>query len=140
MPNFGDSLTGITPDHDLTNDELCRAVRFMISAEYEAIELYQKVRDTTRNDAAKKVIQSIITEEFVHAGEFLKLLYSLNPIEQKLYSEGEKEVEELLEKSKKAFRITKELDKIATEIEAYDKMIALSIDNISDSIESTIYI
>jgi rubrerythrin len=138
MPNFGDSLTGITPDHDLTNDELCRAVRFMISAEYEAIELYQKVRDTTRNDAAKKVIQAIIDEEVVHAGEFLKLLSIINPKETEFYADGEKEVSDLIEKGKKAFKLTKKLDRIAEEIESQDKVIALALDNISDMIENAV--
>jgi rubrerythrin len=139
MPNFSNPLTGINVDHKLTKDELARAIRFMVAAEYEAIEMYEKVRDATDNEDAKKVIQSITDEELVHAGEFLKLLNIINPNESDFYSKGEKEISELLEKGKKAFKLTRELDKIATEIEPENKLIAQFIDNLSDHIESIPY-
>jgi len=41
-------------------------------------------------------LKDISEEELVHAGEFLKLLYRLNPEEERHYREGFQEVEELL--------------------------------------------
>jgi rubrerythrin len=138
MPNFGNPLTGISEDHTLSKDELARAVRFLVAAEYEAVEMYEKVRDATNDGNAKKVIQAIIDEEIVHAGEFLKLLSIVNPKETEFYAEGEKEVSDLIEKGKKAFKLTKKLDGIAEEIESQDKVIALALDNISDTIENAV--
>ena len=135
MPNFSDPLTGISPDHKLTKEELARAIRFMTAAEYEAVEMYEKCRDATDNADAKKVIQSIIDEEKIHASEFLKLLSIIKPEDKKFDTKGEQEVSELLEKSKKAFKLTEELDKIAEEIEPQNKIIALAIDHVSDKIE-----
>jgi rubrerythrin len=136
MPNFADPLTGISPDHKLSKDELARAIRFMTAAEFEAIEMYSKVRDCTDDENAKKVILSIVNEEKVHAGEFLKLLSTIDPKEAEFYADGEKEVSELLEKSKKAYKITRAIDQIAAELEPQDKVIALALDNVSDAIEN----
>ena len=135
MPNFADPLTGINPEHTLSKDELARAIRFMIAAEYEAIEMYEKVRDATDDENAKKVIQSITDEEIVHASEFLKLLSIIKPEDSEFADKGEKEVSELLEKGKKAFKLTREIDKIADILEPDNELIALALDHISDKIE-----
>ncbi|MCJ7656703.1 MAG: rubrerythrin, partial [Candidatus Atribacteria bacterium] len=37
MPEFGNPFSGLKKDRKLTNEELIRAIRFMIAAEYEAI-------------------------------------------------------------------------------------------------------
>ena len=39
MPEFGNPFSGISKDRKLTKEELIRAIRFMIAAEYEAIQL-----------------------------------------------------------------------------------------------------
>jgi len=46
----------------------------------------------------RAVLADIANEERVHAGEFLRLLYELDPKEKEFYKEGAGEVEELLEK------------------------------------------
>ena len=138
MPNFGNPLTGIGEDHTLTKEELARAVRFLVAAEYEAVEMYEKVRDATDDGDAKKVIQSIIDEEKVHAGEFLKLLAAIDPKETEFYEKGYKEVSEQLEESKKAFGISDELDRIASEVEPQDRRIALALDSLSDAVECSL--
>lgn len=38
MPDFGNSFSGLAKDRKLNEDELIRAIRFMVSAEYEAIQ------------------------------------------------------------------------------------------------------
>lgn len=102
MPDFGTPFAGLARDRKLTHEELVRAVRFMVAAEYEAIQLYMQLAESTDNELARAVLKDIANEERVHAGEFLKLLYHLQPDEEKLYAEGFEEVEELAEELKKS--------------------------------------
>ena len=101
MPDFGNPFSGLKNDRKLTDAELIRAIRFMVSAEYEAIQLYMQLAESTDNKLAKEVLIDIADEERVHAGEFLRLLYELAPDEEKFYKEGFGEVEEDIEKMKK---------------------------------------
>ena len=85
-------------DRKLTHEELVRAIRFMVAAEYEATQLYMQLAESTDNKLAEEVLKDIADEERVHAGEFLRLLHELAPDEEKFYAEGAKEVEEEIEK------------------------------------------
>jgi rubrerythrin len=98
MPEFGNPFSGLKKDHKITNEELIRAIRFMIAGEYEAIQLYMQLAESTDNKLAQDVLKDIADEERVHAGEFLRLLKELAPDEEKFYREGAKEVEEEINK------------------------------------------
>lgn len=98
MPDFGHPFAGLAKDRKLTKAELIRAIRFMVSAEYEAIQLYMQLAESTDNELAVNVLVDIADEERVHAGEFLRLLKELDPEEEKFYEEGAREVEEEIEK------------------------------------------
>jgi rubrerythrin len=98
MPEFGNPFSGLKKDRKLTNEELIRAIRFMIAAEYEAIQLYMQLAESTDNKLTQDVLKDIADEERVHAGEFLRLLKELAPDEEKFYREGAKEVEEEIKK------------------------------------------
>ena len=100
MPEFGTPFAVLKNGRKLTDEELIRAVRFMVAAEYEAIQLYEQLAESTDNKLAVEVLHDIADEEKVHAGEFLKLLHYLAPDEQKFYDEGYQEVEEEIEKMK----------------------------------------
>ena len=100
MPDFGSSFSGLANDRKLNDEELIRAIRFMIAAEYEATQLYMQLAESTNNKVAIAVLKEVADEEIVHAGEFLRLLRELAPKENKLYAKGAKEVEEIIEKSK----------------------------------------
>jgi rubrerythrin len=100
MPNFGSPFSGLANDRKLTDAELVRSIRFMVASEYEATQLYVQLAESTDNKLAQKVLKEIADEERVHAGEFLRLLHELAPDEEKLYAQGAKEVEELIEKGK----------------------------------------
>lgn len=100
MPDFGQPFSGLANDRKLTEEELIRAIRFMISAEYEAIQLYMQLAESTDNKLAIEVLKDIADEERVHAGEFLRLLKELAPDEEKFYAEGAEEVEEEIEELK----------------------------------------
>jgi len=100
MPDFGHPFSGLAKDGKLSKEELIRSIRFMFSAEYEAIQLYMQLAESTDNKLAIEVLKDIADEERVHAGEFLRLLKELDPDEEKFYAEGAEEVEEEIEKFK----------------------------------------
>ncbi len=101
MPDFGNPFSGLAKDCKLTDAELVRAIRFMVAAEYEAVQLYMQLTESTDNQLAIDVLRDIADEERVHAGEFLRLLYELAPDEKKFYGEGAEEVQEMIDKLKK---------------------------------------
>ncbi|MBI4791727.1 MAG: rubrerythrin [Deltaproteobacteria bacterium] len=96
MPEFCNPFAGLKNDRKLTHEELVRAIRFMVAAEYEAIQLYQQTAESTNDELARKVLIDIANEEKEHAGEFLRLLRELDPEEEKFYKEGYGEVEEMI--------------------------------------------
>jgi len=98
MPDFGTAFSGKASDRKLTKEELIRAIRFMVAAEYEAVQLYMQLAESIDDKLAKDVLVDIADEERVHAGEFLRLLHYLAPDEQQHYQEGAKEVEEEMQK------------------------------------------
>jgi rubrerythrin len=100
MPDFGAAFSGLAKERKLTHEELIRAIRFMIAAEYEAIQLYMQLAESIDDKLAIAVLKDIADEERVHAGEFLRLLRHLAPDEEKFYAEGAEEVEEEIKELK----------------------------------------
>jgi len=101
MPEFASPFSGMKAGRKLTKPELIRAIRYMIAAEYEAIQLYMQLAESTDNKLAQEVLKDIADEEREHAGEFLRLLHELDPKEEKFYKHGYEEVEEIIGKMKK---------------------------------------
>ena len=101
MPEFANPFSGLANERKLTQEELIRAVRYMVAAEYEAVQLYMQLAESTESELARTVLVEIADEERVHAGEFLRLLKELAPDEEEFYKEGYEEVEEIIEKQKK---------------------------------------
>jgi len=99
MPEFASPFSGLASGRKLTQAELVRAVRYMVAAEYEAIQLYMQLAESTDNELAISVLEDIADEERVHAGEFLRLLHELAPDEERFYKEGADEVEEEIDAS-----------------------------------------
>ncbi len=100
MPEFLNPFTGVVPGRKLTPRELTRAIRLTLSAEEEAVHLYEALADATENELAKAVLQDIADEERVHAGEFQRLINILLPDEEKWFADGAAEVNELAENLK----------------------------------------
>ena len=98
MPGCGTPFSGLANDRKLTDEELVRAIRFMVASEYDAIQMYMQLAESTDNKLAVKVLRDIADEERVHAGELLRLLRELAPDEEKLYAKGAGEVEEEIKK------------------------------------------
>jgi rubrerythrin len=100
MPEFGTPFSVLGAGRKITKEELIRAIRLFISAEYEAIQLYEEIAEATDDPLAKKVLYDVANEEKVHAGEFLRLLKELYKEEEEFYKKGEKEVEEMIKEVK----------------------------------------
>jgi rubrerythrin len=100
MPQFGTALSGLANKKMLAEEELIRAVRFMVAAEYEATQLYMQLAESTSNQMVVEVLKDIANDEIVHAGEFLRLLKELAPDEEKFYAQGAREVEKEIKKKK----------------------------------------
>ena len=92
MPSFLDPFVGVVPSRELTERELVRALRLSLSAEEEAIHLYEALADATTNELAKEVLQDIANEEKVHVGEFQRLLNIILNDEVKWLEQGASEV------------------------------------------------
>jgi rubrerythrin len=100
MPEFGNPFAGMTAARKLTPEELVRAIRYTVAAEYEAVQLYMQLAESTDNKVARAVLKDVADEEIIHAGEFLRLLKELAPDEQGFYAEGAEEVEEIMKELK----------------------------------------
>ena len=101
MPEFSSPFSGLAKDKKLTNSELTRAMRFLVAAEYEAVQMYMQLAESIDNKLAAEVLEDIANEERVRAGEFLRLPKELAPDEEKFYAEGAREVETEIKKVKK---------------------------------------
>ena len=101
MPEFAHPFAGNALDRKVTQQELVRAIRYSIAAEYEAIQLYMQLAESTDNKKARAVLTDVANEEREHAGEFMRLLMELEPEEEKYYKEGREEVEEMFRKLEK---------------------------------------
>jgi rubrerythrin len=94
MPEFVNPFSGAVP-RKINKRELTRAIRLSLSAEEEAIHLYEALADATDNALAKEVMQDIANEERVHVGEFQRLLSILLDDEDRFMAEGAREVDEM---------------------------------------------
>jgi len=95
MPEFSNPFSGVVPGPKLSLAELTRALRLNISAEEEAIHLYEAHADATDNRLAETVLRDVAREERVHVGEFQHLLNLLLSDEQVTLDEGAAEVNEM---------------------------------------------
>ena len=96
MPEFGNPFSGMKAGRKVTKEELIRGIRYMVAAEYEAVQLYMQLAESTDHKLARDVLIDIADEERVHAGEFLHLLHELALDEGKFYAEGSEEVEKMI--------------------------------------------
>ena len=98
MPEFATPFAGLALERKVTHEELVRAIRYSIAAEYEAIQLYMQLAESTDDKKAQAVLRDVANEEKEHVGEFLRLLRELAPDEEQFYENGRQEVEEMFSK------------------------------------------
>ncbi len=79
----------------LSREELIRSLRFSIAAEYEAVQIYEQIVESIDDPQIKAVILDIIDEEKLHAGQFMDLLFGLDPEESNTYQRGAQENKEI---------------------------------------------
>jgi rubrerythrin len=96
MPEFA-HFDLFDPEQPLSTGELERALRFVIAAEHEAVQLYRNIADACEgmDEQAATVLRDIADEEVVHVGEFSAVLERLVPGERELYDQGAKEVADM---------------------------------------------
>jgi hypothetical protein len=88
----------LEPGNPLNDQELARAIRLAISAEEDAVSLYDLIADSTKNKEVAKVVRDIANEEKVHVGEFARILMMLDKEEKDFLTKGMAEAEEKLGK------------------------------------------
>jgi len=98
MPGFSSPFAGNNCPQKLSKEELIRAIRFNIAAEFEAIQVYDQLAASIDNEDATKILREVADDEKVHAGNFMKLLFVLDPVEHEFYKEGFQETMDLLGK------------------------------------------
>ncbi len=96
MPEFSHPFNGNKFERKLDKHELIRAIRFSIASEFEAIQLYEQLRDSIDDEHAKKLLTEIAGDEKEHVGNFMRLLKILAPDESEFYEEGEEEALEVM--------------------------------------------
>lgn len=72
--------------------------RIGLIAELDAINLYEQLAASAKNEKLKKILLDIAREEKTHVGEFLAILKELDKEQIKELEEGEKEVKEINDK------------------------------------------
>ena len=91
MPEFGTPKSILKFDRKLSPEELIRAIRLFVAAEYEAVQMYMQAAEASGDPAAKKLLADVSNEELVHAGEFSELLFKLSPDDAKFFAMGRDE-------------------------------------------------
>lgn len=86
----------MTPVRSLDERELARVIRLAISAELDAVHLYEVIVDSSKDEVVKNVLQDIADEEKVHAGELQELLKKFDKDDEKFLEEGRKEVKDMI--------------------------------------------
>ncbi len=94
MADFINIQSVYTPNRKLSDVEILRAIKFAITSEFEAIQIYQQIMESTDNQNVHKVLEEITDDEKKHAGGLYKLLEILSPQDEIEYQKG---VQETLE-------------------------------------------
>ena len=68
--------------------EMLRAIKLAIASEFEAIQIYQQIMESTDDKRIINVLIEITNDEKHHAGGLYKLLELLSPSDLKEYEHG----------------------------------------------------
>lgn len=78
MAEFSSPYNGKTLGREMVMEELTRAIRQNIAAEYEAVHLYMAHAEVAGHPLARRVLTDVANEERIHIGEFQRLLEVLS--------------------------------------------------------------
>ena len=76
-------------------------LRAALIAELDAVNLYEQMAGLTQNSSLRRILRDVAREEKTHVGEFQALLLMEDREQERELGEGRKEVEELMEESRK---------------------------------------
>lgn len=76
-------------------------LRAALIAELNAVNLYEQMAGLTQNSSLRRILRDVAREEKTHVGEFQALLLMEDREQERALGEGRKEVEELMEESRK---------------------------------------
>ena len=94
MSNFTEIKTVYTPEKKLSAIEMLRAIKLAITSEFEAIQIYQQIMESTTDKRIIGVLKEITEDEKHHVGGLYKLLELLSPTDHEEYEYGYRETEE----------------------------------------------
>ncbi|MEM4524621.1 MAG: ferritin family protein [Archaeoglobaceae archaeon] len=86
--------TLVVRDKPYSKEELMEALRLAISAELDAISLYEQMARFSPDENCKKIFLDVAREEKAHVGEFLALLLTMDSEQVSELKSGFREVEE----------------------------------------------
>ena len=95
MTTIGNARDVVGFDRKITKSELARALRLMISDEYEAVQIYSQVAEAIDDERVKAVIMDIVREEQRHAVQFWDLLRQIDPYESTAFDMAIEENKEI---------------------------------------------
>lgn len=96
MSEFSNPFAGNKFERKLSKEELIRAIRFSIASEFEAIQLYEQLKESIDCEQSKKMLEEIAGDEKEHVGNFLRLLKYLAPEEEQYYKDGWSEAADIM--------------------------------------------
>ena len=91
MSDFARVKCVFAPDRKMNKMEMLRAIKFALSCEFEAIQIYQQIMESTEDGRIVKVLAEITNDEKHHVGGLYKLLELLSPEDAKEYEHGYQE-------------------------------------------------
>ena len=94
MAEFADINSVYKTDKKLNSTEMLRAIKFALTSEFEAIQIYQKIMESTDDKKIIGVLSEITNDEKHHAGGLYKLLTILSSNDAKEYEYGAEETVE----------------------------------------------
>ena len=98
MPEMSSTHSVKSLNHRFTRAELARALRLAIADEYEAIQIYEQIVETTEDEEIREVIMHIVEEEQKHADQFWDLLARVIPEEREIYDSAVEENKEIIQR------------------------------------------
>ncbi|HTY47238.1 MAG TPA: ferritin family protein [Methanomassiliicoccales archaeon] len=100
MTRFDNVSEVIGPSRKLTKPEMARALRLAIADEYEAVQVYTMIAESTDDEGVRAVVMDIVKEEQVHASQFWELLAEIDPYEEEAWHKADAENKELKKRAR----------------------------------------
>ncbi len=100
MTRFDNVTEVIGPSRKLTKAEMARALRLAIADEYEAVQVYSQIAESTDDEGIKAVVMDIVKEEQMHASQFWELLAEVDPYEEEAWHKADTENKELKKRAR----------------------------------------